>query len=338
MAAPKEKIFLVSMGHGFPPHLIENEFFEDLGIGASAEWIRERTGIERRYSVLHPDTLRKLQNKSLSYLDVLRESNLGISISEFTVQPWEMVSQCANHSLAPEVVICGTSIPDYDIPSNASRIAARLQLNSFCFDANSACSSFLTDLLIAKGLLASHAFSTAAIFTPERYSIRLDYTDRKSSFLFGDGCAAAYLLRAPEANGFEVLDVNMRSDAAGWKSVQIPVGGYFEQNGAAVQKFAIKKTCESTDEILERNGFHLSQIKYFIGHQANLRMLQSVCTKLGISEAQHLYNVDQFGNQGAAGGPIVLSQNWHRFVPGDLVVMTLVGSGLTWGSALLRFQ
>ncbi len=338
MSTQAEKIFLVSMGHAFPPHAIPNEFFEELGIGSSAQWIVERTGIERRYSVLHPDTLRKLQNKTLSYVDVLRDSALGMSIPQFATAPWQMAMKRAHATLNPEVVICGTSIPDYDIPANASSIAAHLKLSSFCFDANSACSSFLTDLLIAKGLLSSKAFSTAAIFTPERYSIRLDYTDRKSSFLFGDGSAATYLTRAVKSKGFEILDVRMQSDASGYESVQIPVGGCFDQNGAAVQRFAIKRTCESTLDILNQNSLDLSQVQYFVGHQANLRMLQSVCTKLGISDDQHLYNVDQFGNQGAAGGPIVLSQNWDRFVSGDLVVMTLVGAGLTWGSALLRFQ
>lgn len=338
MSVQAEKVFLVNIGHAFPPHVIPNAFFEELDIGSSAEWIRERTGIESRCSVVDPATLKQLQTKQLSYLDVARDSVRGMSLAAFAEAPWDMLVQRVGFGLMPEVLICGTSVPDYDIPANASTIAARLQLSSFCFDANSACSSFLTDILVAKGLLDSKAFSTAAIFTPERYSLRLDYTDRTSSFLFGDGSAAAYLARGADITGFEIVDVSMQSDASGYESVQMPVGQYFGQNGAAVQKFAIRRTCESTEAILQRNGLAISDVQYFIGHQANLRMLQSVCTRLGLTEQQHLYNVDRFGNQGAAGGPIVLSQNWDRFSEGDLVVMTLVGSGLTWGSAVLRFH
>ena len=103
-----------------------------------------------------------------------------------------------------------------------------------------------------------------------------------------------------------------------------------------MQKFAISQTLKATQVILERNKLTIDDIAFFTGHQANLRMVQSVATRLGLSAEQHLYNVDKYGNQGAAGAPAVLSANWERFQSGDLIVVTVVGSGLTWGSALLR--
>jgi 3-oxoacyl-[acyl-carrier-protein] synthase-3 len=332
-----QKIYLVSIGHGFPSNMISNSFFESLGIDSSADWIQDRTGIESRYSVLDPDIIKRLHHKECTYLDILQNPPPGIRIQDLAIAPWEMLQKRRGVPCHPQVVLCGTSVPDWDIPANASSIANRLKLSSFCFDANSACSSFLTDVFIAKGLLESKSVSSAAIFNIERYSLRLDYTDRRSSCLFGDGAVAAYLDTTRPEKGFEVVDMEMHSDASGYESVKIPVGGTFNQNGPAVQKFAIKRTCESTESILRRNQLTIPQIQYFIGHQANLRMLQTTCSKLGVSAKQHLYNVDKFGNQGAAGGPIVLSQNWDRFQPGDYVVLTLVGSGLTWGSALLQF-
>ena len=110
--------------------------------------------------------------------------------------------------------------------------------------------------------------------------------------------------------------------------VTIPVGGMFAQHGRAVQKFAITKTVDITEALLRRNGLTAREMRYFISHQANLRMLTSVVSRLGLHPEQHLYNVDSHGNQGAAGAPMVMSMHWERFAPGDLIVMAVVGAGL----------
>lgn len=334
------KILLVATGHMHPEHAISNQFFESLDIESAADWVHERTGIKNRFSVLPSDTIRKLRYKETS-ISKLREENALPSLAEMTEKPWQMAIERSPHKtqLPIDLVICGTSVPDFNIPAQASLIAKHLNIQATSFDVNSACSSFVTDLSVARSMLLSDpSLTTAAIFNPERYTLAMDFSDRKSCVLFGDGAACSILTKssANSLKGLELLDIVLHSDPSGANHVIIPVDGHFFQNGSTVQKFAISKTLSVTHEILERNHLSASDLKFFIGHQANLRMLQSVAEKLGLSESQHLHNVEQFGNQGAAGAPCVLSTHWEKFKKGDYIVISVVGSGLTWGSALLR--
>jgi 3-oxoacyl-[acyl-carrier-protein] synthase-3 len=134
-----------------------------------------------------------------------------------------------------------------------------------------------------------------------------------------------------------VIDTMVHSDPSKYDLVAIPDGEHFFQHGQAVQKFAVTKTIEATQVILSRNGLSIEGTSlFFVGHQANLRMVMSACEKLAIPEQRHLFNVDQFGNQGAAGAPCTLSMYEHKIPSDSYVVVAVVGSGLTWGSALLR--
>ena len=233
------------------------------------------------------------------------------------------------------LLVCGTSVPDWCIPANACVIADRIGLAGVAVDLNSACSSFIVDLHFARQMLLGGTVAKILVCNPERYSLRLNYNDRSSCMLFGDGSACA-VLKSEANSGLEIIDTEVYSLPADYSKVVIPDEGKFLQQGKAVQKFAITRTIEATRKILQRNSYTISDISYFIGHQANKRMLDSVVGKLGLTANQHLSNVVEFGNQGAAGAPIVLAQNWQRFRVDDLIVVTVVGSGLTWGSALLR--
>ena len=239
---------------------------------------------------------------------------------------------------SPDLVISGSSIPDYDIPANACIICESLGIDAMAFDANSACSSFVTNLLLASSLIKAKQYRNAAIFNIERYSTRLDFSDRSSSILFGDGATSTIIetIDDDSPKGIEIIDLMMESDPRGASYVTIPVDEPFRQNGSVVQKFAISKTVEASSKILLKNQLTAKDVDYFIGHQANLRMLQSAVARLDISQTKHLYNVDQHGNQGAAGAPSVISAHWNRFKSGDMILIAVVGSGLTWGAALLR--
>jgi 3-oxoacyl-[acyl-carrier-protein] synthase-3 len=259
-------------------------------------------------------------------------------IADMSVPAWTLLRE-RYPDLDPskiEVLICGTSIPDFDIPANAGTIASRLGLNCLSFDANSACSSFVLDLHLARSLIRSGAHRKIAIFNPERYSLRVDFNDRNTCVLFGDGCSAALVSSVPRPGSIRVIDTFLMSDPSGHDLVKIPVGHTFSQNGKAVQKFAITRTIEATLQILERNNLTPSDVTYFTGHQANLRMVTSAADRLGIAADRHLHNVEHLGNQGAAGCPAVLSMHWDRFKSGDIIALAVVGSGLTWGSALLQ--
>lgn len=329
--------YIHALGHYHPENVLENSFFDELDIGSSGDWVEERTGIRERRSVLAKDDIRALRSGDAT-LEDLRAAGKVMSIPEMSEKAWKVL--CARY---PEVdtkkidaLVCGTSIPDFAIPAHGSTIAARLGLQCVAFDANSACSSFVLDLHLARSMIASEAHKKIAIFNPERYSLRVDFRDRNSCILFGDGCAAALVSSEARPGSIKVIDTLIASDPSGYDLVKIPEGGHFSQNGKAVQKFAITRTIEATEEILARNRLAPSDVRYFTGHQANLRMVTSAADRLGLSADRHLHNVAQLGNQGAAGAPAVLSMNWELFKPGDLIVLAVVGSGLTWGSALLQ--
>jgi 3-oxoacyl-[acyl-carrier-protein] synthase-3 len=325
---------LTSLGHFHPQTTIDNSFFDKLDIGSNGAWVEDRTGIRSRHSVLSEAQICDLKNGRVT-LDQLRQDKAFMCVADMSSHAWHMVKQRA--SLVPELdlVTCGTSVPDFDIPANAATIANAIASNATSYDINSACSSFVVNLHHARAMIQASMARNVAVFVPERYSLRLDYTDRSGCVLFGDGCAAA-LIEADGASGLEILDTMVVSSPSKCDLVTIPVSGTFHQNGAAVQKFAITRTIEITLAILQRNHLSLSDVSYLVAHQANLRMLTSAVDKLGIDSHRHLYNVDEFGNQGAAGAPCALSKHWDQLQSGDVVVMSVVGSGLTWASALFR--
>jgi 3-oxoacyl-[acyl-carrier-protein] synthase-3 len=330
-------------GHYHPENVIDNSFFDGLDIGSDAEWIADRTGIKSRRSVLTAADIAALHSGEKT-LASLRAEGRVMTIGEMGRRAYDKLKERLAKEAADDkkvdAVICGTSVPDYDIPANACSIAAALGFEqAVSFDVNSACSAFVMDMIAAKGLIQSGTYQKIAVFNPERYTLRLDYRDRRNCILFGDGCSAALLEGVSEgepASGLELMDVVMISEPAKYEVVKMPDGDYFDQDGNAVQKFAITQTLRTTQMILDRNQLAVNDLSYFISHQANLRMIQSAVSRLGLAEEKHLYNVDEFGNQGAAGAPAVLSMNWDRFKPGDLIVLTVVGSGLTWGSALFK--
>lgn len=330
------KVYLRAAGHFHPQHVISNDFLTSLENGSDSAWVVERTGIESRRSVLAPEVLRQLRRGEVKLAD-LRDQNKLMPLSEMATNAWDsLLLRCDALERPPDTVICGTSVPDFDIPANACSIAGRLGWDAVAFDVNSACSSFVVDLHVASGLVSQKSSQSVAIFNPERYSLRLDYSDRATCILFGDGCAATLLQSTPTPGSLELIDTIISSAPTKYDVVRIPVGGYFTQDGRAVQKFAVTRTIETTISMLERNDIKIADVDYFIGHQANLRMLTSAVEKMGFRPEQHLYNVKDFGNQGAAGAPSVLSMNWQKFKPGDIIVVSVVGSGLTWGSALFR--
>lgn len=329
--------YLHAMGHFHPENILPNAFFDTLDIGSEGAWIEERTGIRSRRSVITAEDITNLRYGRKT-LEQLRKEGRVMSIADLSKQAWDVLMKRLPDfdSSTVDTLICGTSIPDFDIPANACTIAAKLGWNCLSFDANSACSSFVLDLHVARQMISTGAQKTMAIFNPERYSLRMDFTDRNSCILFGDGCSAAILSSDPKPGSLRVIDTLLYSDPSGYDLVKVPEGECFSQNGKAVQKFAITRTIEVTEQILARNNLTPKNVKYFTGHQANLRMITSAADRLGIATDRHLHNVAELGNQGSAGAPSVLSMNWERFEKGDLIALAVVGSGLTWGATLLE--
>ena len=222
---------LSSVGHALPEHFIDNSFFESLNIGSSSSWVQERTGIKSRYSVLSEKYLHQIKNGTSSFLE-LKNSGIIPSLAELSVKPWQEAMAKLGYSqedgISPDIVICGTSISDYDIPANASGICKELGLSSINMDINTACSSFVTNLTVAQGLFAAFPqYESIALFNIERYSTRLDYNDRGSCVLFGDGATVSILQRNSDFPSFRVVDSLLHSDPSGCDFVKIPMQDNF---------------------------------------------------------------------------------------------------------------
>ncbi len=318
-------LHLLGIGHFHPENVVDNRFLEELDIGTSNAWIMERVGIRTRRTVLPLDYIRDTRNEDpRAARDVALYTNAGSG-----ARAARMALERAD--VPPDaigLVISGGCSPQYSTPAEACTIAAELGIAAPCFDLASACSSFAAQLHFLEGMRPDTLPDYILIVNVENTTRTINYNDRNTAVLWGDGSAAAVV--SPRHPGRFVLGTSLlRSDPGNWKKVVIPSGGHFDQNGPAVQGFAIRKTGECVQDLrstLEREDF------WFIGHQANLLMLQSVVARAGIVPDRHLSNVEDYGNCGAAGAPSVLSQNWDRFQPGEQILLAVVGAGLTWGA------
>jgi 3-oxoacyl-[acyl-carrier-protein] synthase III len=174
------------------------------------------------------------------------------------------------------------------------------------------------------------------IVSPENTTRITDFSDRSSAILFGDATSAA-VVSTKIPSRVRVAYSTFNTNPAGCDDVMIPRLSHFSQNGAAVQKFAIKQMSALLTEIQGRLDPALKDQLIYIGHQANLTMLEAVCRRCHIPEARHFYNIVEYGNQAAAGAAVVMSQYWERFMPGDVVALIVVGSGLSWSSLQIEF-
>ena len=332
-------MYIYSMGHYFPENVLENSFFDQLDIGSAADWIKDRVGIEARRSVLTKEIISSLRHGKTDRVALKAAGHIE-SIASMSEKSWKLaISRAHVVSESIDTVIGGTSVPDDDIPASACVIAAQLGLERVrAFDVNSACSTFVVQSHVMRGLIASGLTAEGSIFCSERYTTRVNYSDRRNSILFGDASITAVVSSTPKPGALKVIDSLVESAPSGWEHIHLPDGMFFHQNGAAVQKFAVTKTIAAAQDILARNHLKVNEAHWFIGHQANYRMLTSAMEKMGVPESRHLFNVVQYGNQGACGAPSVLSQNWDRYQKGDYIVMAVVGAGLTWGSLLLQKQ
>jgi 3-oxoacyl-[acyl-carrier-protein] synthase-3 len=333
-------IRITSAGHYYPDTVLDNSFFESLDIETNDEWIATRTGINERRTVLsHADIKDQRHGKITMDQICAREDYQGIG--SFIKPAVDMLkTRDASVDVAGFTTsLCTTIFGQTLVPANASIVADCVGANQAVgMDYGSACSSFVTGLRLAVGLLHIDPSEKVLLTLGDRLTTMPDYNDRSSCILFGDSSAAFAVENTTSKPGLELVDSIVCGDNAGWSKIHRPRFGGFSQDGRVVQKFAVQKTIDLTQKILEKNDLSIDTIQYFIAHQANGRMLDFVEKSLEIDPAKHLRNVDTLGNQGGSGAAVALSQGWDSFKPGDKVVVTVVGAGLTWGSLLLEYK
>ncbi len=324
-------LHLHGLGHAHPATVIDNAFLESLDLGTDDGWIVSRTGIRTRRTVLPLDYLRDTRNRdprAAAEAALEDQAALGARAARMALDRAGIPAREVG------LVLAGSSAPDTPSPAMACQVARALDLEVPAFDLASACTSFLAQLHVAAHLLPGALPRFALLVVPETITCTVRYDDRRAAVLWGDGAAAAVV--SQQEPGRARVDLTAFGSApSGADLVRIPRAGHFEQQGGAVQRFAIRRTLELLEELVQR-GLVRGPTLRFVGHQANLRMLEAVCRGAGIPPEQHLCNVAEFGNTGAAGAPAALSAAWEKLAPGDEVALVAVGAGLSFGRARLR--
>ncbi len=326
-------MYLHALGHFHPENIISNEFLSSLGIETNDAWITERVGIRSRHTVL-----------PLDYISKTRNADPRAAIEAATMSNAETGAAAARLALSRAglkasdigLVIAGGCSPDECIPAEACRIAAELNIDAPALDISAACSSFCAQLHFLDSMKPERLPDYVLVVNPENSTRVVDYRDRSSCVLWGDASSAAIV--SPRHPGpWKLASTRLWGDPSGADKVKVPRFGHFVQQGAEVQKFAIKRAGETFDALVDdfsKLGGARESLT-FIGHQANLRMLEAVARRCEVAPSKHFFNVDRRGNTGAAGAPSVLSEKWGDPALGGAVAVCVVGSGLTWSGALL---
>ena len=325
-------VHLHGLGHAHPEPEITNRFLEQLEIGTDDAWILERVGIRSRRSVLPLDYIRETRNLDpRAALEAATVSNavLGAKAARLALER----AGVAGSDIG--LVIAGNSAADTSAPAEACNIAGELGMEVPAFDVSSACTSFYVQLYLLSLMDPTRLPDWVLLVAPETLTTTVDYNDRASAVLWGDAAAAA-VISTRHVGRAEILSNEIASSPASREKVLIPRGGHFRQEGRTVQMFGIKKMVAGITRL--RETFECADRTFhFVGHQANLRMLESVRETAGIAPERHHTNVEWYGNTGAASSASVLSMNWEKWTSNDDVGVVGVGAGLTWSSYLVRF-
>ncbi|HBI6897439.1 TPA: beta-ketoacyl-ACP synthase III [Clostridium perfringens] len=318
---------MIGFGLYTPKNLVENERLQEF-LETSDEWIRTRTGIERRYISLDENT-----------------SDLAVEASK------KALNQAGLSAEDIDLIILATVTPDNFTPSTACIVQDKLGAkNAWAFDINAACTGFIYALKLGRSLIRSGEAKNALIIGAETLSKALNWEDRGSCVLFGDGAGAIVLTSTEEDCGIKC--VNVKSDGSKgdslviqglplnspFKDVREVSKNYINMNGREIFKFATKVMEESIVEILEKENIKIEDISAIIPHQANLRIIDYVVKRLGIPREKFVTNLQNYGNTSGASIPIALCEsiNEGNLKKGDNIIMVGFGGGLTWGAALIK--
>jgi 3-oxoacyl-[acyl-carrier-protein] synthase-3 len=320
---------ITGVGSYLPPRLVPNTWFESF-VDTNDAWIRDRTGIEARHFADEGELTSDLATKaSLSALEAA-----GI--------PAEQI----------DMIVCGTVTGDTVFPATAVWVQQKLGISCPAFDVNAACSGFSYGMTTATAFVTSGMVDTVLVIGAEIFSRIIDFTDRGTCILFGDGAGAA-VLRASESPGVEGSVLGADGSAA--EILWVPAGGsrhpasqetvdageHFVRmpNGREVYKRAVTEMAASCRGLLEKSGYGIDDIDVLIPHQANARIMNAVVERLGMDPAKAVVDVAEVGNTSAASIPVALDRAWRagRIRQGDLVLFTSFGAGLTWGATLVRW-
>ncbi len=321
----RRKVGIASLGAFVPPNILTNADLEKM-VDTSDEWILERTGIRERRIV-----------------------EKGTATSDLAVRA---ARQCLeNAGVEPQdvdLIIVASASPDYTFPATACIVQNAIgAVKASAFDMEIGCCGFIYAMVTGAQFVASGAFQKVLVIGAEILSRIVDWTDRNTCCLFGDGAGAALLTPVEDGRGILCFDLGSMGESA--SALTLPAGGsknpasletiekgmhYIHMDGRAVFKFAVTIMDKSVRTLLRKCGKNVEDVKLLVPHQANIRIIKSACQRLGITPDQVMVNIDKYGNTSSASVPIALWEAVEkgRVQKGDFVILVAFGAGLSWGS------
>ncbi len=317
---------VVGLGHYLPARVVPNSEFETT-LETSDEWIRSRSGIERRHFAADGETTSDLATKAAqNALD-----NAGLAANDL------------------DAIIVATSTADLTFPSAATMVQASLGMNrGFAFDVQAVCAGFVYALANANAMILSGQANRIMVIGAETFSRIMDWSDRSTCVLFGDG-AGAVILEAQDGAGDKsdrgILSVDLNSDGQHRDILYVDGGvstqstGFLRMQGKEVFRHAVEKLAKTATTAMEKAGIANEEVDWIVPHQANIRIIQGTARKLGLSMDNVVVTVQDHGNTSAASIPLALSVGVERgqIKRGDVVVTEAIGGGLAWGAVVLRW-
>ena len=325
-----EKINAIITGIGgyVPDYILTNEELSRM-VDTSDEWIMTRVGIKERR--------------------ILTEEGLGTSYLARKAAK-QLIAKTGVDPDTIDALIVTTTTPDYKFPSTASIVVGKLGLkNAFAFDFEAACCGFLYSLDVAASMIQSGRYKKIIVIGADKMSSLIDYTDRQTCVLFGDG-AGAVLVEATTEEGVGVQNSYLRTDGKGLPFLHMKAGGsvcpashftvdhrlhYLYQEGRTVFRYAVTNMSDDVLEILKRNNLKGEDVDWVVPHEANLRIIEAVAKRAELNLDRVMINIDHYGNTSAATIPLALWDNEHLLKKGDKIVLTAFGAGFTWGASYL---
>jgi 3-oxoacyl-[acyl-carrier-protein] synthase-3 len=320
---------ITAVGKYVPDYVLTNQILETM-VDTNDEWITSRTGIKERHIL-------KEKNKGTSFLAIHAAKDL---LTKSKIDPKEI-----------ELVIVATATPDMQAAATSVYVATQIgATEAFGYDLVAACSSFLYAISTASAYIESGRYKKVLVIGADANSSMVDYTDRSTCIIFGDGAGAVLL--EPNSEGFGVQDEYLRSDGTGREFLQVPAGGSIEpataqtiqdkkhfvrQDGKTVFKWAVSNMADACLKILQRNKLAINDINWLAPHQANKRIIDATANRMDLPSSKVMMNIEKYGNTTSATIPLLLSDYEKQLKKGDNIIMAAFGGGFTWGSIYLKW-
>lgn len=320
---------ITAVGAYVPDFVLSNQVLETM-VDTNDEWITSRTGIKERRILKDAD-------KGTSYLAIKAAEDL---IAKANLNPLEI-----------DLVLMATATPDMQVSATGAYVATQIgATNAFAYDLQAACSSFLYGMSTAAAYIESGRYKKVLLIGADKMSSIVDYTDRTTCIIFGDGAGA--VLFEPNFEGLGLQDEYLRSDGVGRDFLKIDAGGSLHpttiqtveekrhnirQDGKTVFKYAVTNMADASEQILKRNNLTNEDVDYLVPHQANKRIIDATASRMNLEESKVLMNIERYGNTTSATLPLVLNDFEHLFKKGDTIIFAAFGGGFTWGSIYLKW-